>query len=209
MRKHGAAASLEKAWPIGDVRFKIAPSSIDQVIADVGSTIPGRSKKRRLACALDRAQRDAHLGIAAGRGQLFDRLPLPVTAEKIHSSVRARRVALQNLFDEAHGFDVRLPIECRAQANTRDGVGDRYLGNALALVLGSNRILGGRLPRREVLVDGGANRQEAQPVLANAVEQLHDERRVEERGQDGDCVFGVFLHPRDVDISGAAFGTSR
>src|SRR3954465_13366502 len=106
MRKQRAAASLEKAWPVGDVRFKIAPSSIDQVIADVGSTIARRSKKRRLACALDRAQRDAHLGVAARRGQVFDRLPLPITAEKIHSSVRARRVTLQNLFDEAHRFDV-------------------------------------------------------------------------------------------------------
>ena len=102
MRKHGAAASLEKAWPVGDVRFKIRSSSIDQVIADVGSTIPGRSKKRRLTCALDRAQRDAHLGVAARCGQVFDRLPLPVTAQKIHSSVRARRVTLQDLLDEAH-----------------------------------------------------------------------------------------------------------
>src|SRR3954447_16124895 len=102
MRKQGAAASLEKAGPVGDVRFQIAASSIDQVIADVGSTIPGRSKKRRLAGAFDRAQRDAHLGVAARRGQIFDRLPLSITAEKIHSSVRARRITLQNLFDEAH-----------------------------------------------------------------------------------------------------------
>ena len=115
MGEHGAAGSLEKAGPVGDVRFKIAASSIDQVIADVGRTIRRRSLSRRLACALDRAQRDAHLGVAARRGQVFDRLPLPVTAQKIHSSVRARRVTLQDLLDEAHRLDVRLPVERRAQ----------------------------------------------------------------------------------------------
>src|SRR5947209_4105791 len=102
MGEQGAAGSLEKAGPVGDVRFKIASSSIDQVIADVGSTIRRRSMNRRLAGALDRAQRDANLGVAARRGQVFDRLPLPVTAQKIHPSVRARRVTLQDLLDEAH-----------------------------------------------------------------------------------------------------------
>ena len=89
-----AAGSLENAGPIGDVRLKIASASVDQVIAHVGGTIRRRSKGRRLAGALDRAQGDTHLGVAARRGQLFDRLPLPVTAQKIHPSVRARRVTL-------------------------------------------------------------------------------------------------------------------
>jgi hypothetical protein len=56
----------------------------------------------RLAGALDGAQRDAHLSVAARRGQLFHRLSLPVAAQKIHPPVRARRVTLQDLLEQAH-----------------------------------------------------------------------------------------------------------
>ncbi len=72
----------------------------------------------------------------------------------------------------------------RAQAQARDGVGDRDLRHALALVLGANRVLGRRAARdARCVVDRGADRRQPQAVLAHAVQQLHDERDVEAGGQ--------------------------
>ena len=70
-------------------------------------------------------------------------------------------IALQHLLDEADRLDVLLPVERRAQAQARDGVGHRDLRHALALVLAANGLLGRRVPRREVVVHGDANRRQA------------------------------------------------
>ena len=96
-----------------------------------------------------------------GGAELFDGAALRVAAQEVHAAVRARGIALQHVFDEADRLDVLRPVERRAEAEAGHRVRHRDLRDALPLVLAANRLLGGRLPRREVVVDGDANRRQA------------------------------------------------
>ena len=74
--------------------------------------------------------------------------------------------ASQNLIHQLHA---------EAQAGHR--VRHRDLGHALPLVFASNRLLGRRVSQREVFVHGEPDGGQAQPVFANAMQDLDDERR--------------------------------
>ena len=98
-------------------------------------------------------------------------------------AVGAGRIALQHALDEAHRLEVLAPVEGRAQAQARDDVRHGDLRRGLALMLAPDRVLGGHLLDGEVRVDGGADGGEARAVLAQALEELDDEARVEVRRQ--------------------------
>ena len=106
-----------------------------------------------------------------------------IAAQEVHAPVGAGRVALQHPFDQADGLDVILPVQRRAEPQARHRVGHRHLRDALPLVLAADGLLGGRVPQREVVVHGDANRRQPKPVLAHAVQQLDDEGGVGVRRQ--------------------------
>ena len=99
-----------------------------------------------------------------------------------------------------------LPVERGAEPETGDGIGDRGLRHALALVLAANGVLCRGLPRAQVVVDRGAERGEPEAVLADAVEQLHGERRLGIGRQRSDA--GRFVGAGDVVVGLAAGGAA-
>ena len=96
---------------VGDVGLEVAPALPDQMVAHVGGAVVGRLPLGRLPRALDAAQGHAQLGLAAGLGQFLHHLPVPVAALEIHAAVHRRRVALQNLLDQADLLEVEGPVE--------------------------------------------------------------------------------------------------
>ena len=147
VREHETSRPAREPRSIGDVVFEVAPPPIDEVIADVGGPVGGRSAGCRLARAFDRPERDPHLRVAARRRQFLDRLALSIATEEVHPSVRACRIALQDVLDQTHGLDVLAPIERRTEPQAGNGVGDRHLVGGLPLVLAANRGFRGRLLR--------------------------------------------------------------
>ena len=179
MREHQTPDPARESRPIRDVDLEVAPPLIDEVVPDVGGPIGGRSAGGRLAGAFDRPQRDPHLRVSVRRGELLDRLALPIAAEEVHPSVRAGGIALQDLLDQAHRLDILAPVERRAEAQAGDGVGHRHLVGRLALVLAANRRFRGRLLRREVLLDRRTDRRQPKTILAEPMQELDDRGDVE------------------------------
>ena len=178
-----ACIAAREPRPVGDIGFEIATPPIDQVIADVGGRSADRAAGGRLACAFDRLQGDPHLRVAARRGELLDRLALPISAEEVHPPVGAGGIALQHLLDQAHRLDILAPVERGAEAQARDRIGDRHLVGGLPLVLAANRRFRGRLLRREMRLDRRADRRQPEAILTNPMQQLDDRGDIERRRQ--------------------------
>ena len=142
---------------------------------------PADSALGGLARALDRPQGHPELPLPGAVGQLLHRLAVAVAAQEVHAAVRRSRVALQHPLDEAHRLEVLAPVEGRAEAEARDDVRDGDLRRRLVLVLAADRLLRGHVLREEVGVDCRAHGRESRAVLAHALQQLHDERRVDLR----------------------------
>ena len=179
MREHQTSDPAREPRSIRDVDLEVAPPLIDEVVADVGGPIGGRSAGGRLAGAFDRPQRDPHLRVSARRRELLDRLALSIATEEVHPSVRAGRIALQHLLDQADRLDVLAPVERGAEAQAGNGIGHRHLVGRLALVFAANRRFRGRLLRREVLLDRRADRRQPKTVLADPMQELDDRGDVE------------------------------
>ena len=149
----------------------------------MGRPIGRRSADDGLPRAFDGSESDAHLRVAARRRELLDGLALPVAAEKIHAAVRAGRIALKHLFDEAHRLEVLAPVERRAETETADRVCDGYLVGRLPLMLAANGRFHRRPLRHEVVLDRRANRRQLNAVLADTMQELHDCGDAEARRQ--------------------------
>ncbi len=179
MREQRPCETLRKTRVVGEIVFEAAPSRSDQVIADVRAAVGDAVARRALAGAFERAQRDAELRLAAGRRERFDGAALTIAAQEIHAAVDAGRIAAQRLFDRADRFEIFAPVEHRAEAQAGDGVRHRDLGHGLSLMHFADRVLGAALPGREMFLDRCADGSEAQPVLADAMEQLDQRRYLE------------------------------
>ncbi len=193
-----------EAGPVREVGLEVAPSLSDEVIADVRGAIAGRAAFGGLARALHRAQRHPHLRLPGGLGlrELLHGLPVSVAAQEVHARVRARRVALQHALDEAHRLEVLAPVEGRAQPEARDHVRHRDQARRLPLVLAADRVLRSRLPGFEVLVHRGAHRGQPGPVLAEALEELHDIGGMQVPRQRRRRAVHVGIQPRHVRVGG-------
>ncbi len=187
----------------GEVGFEIDAPAIDEVIADVGGAIVHRSGGRGLSGVFDRFQRHAYLAFAARQREFFNSLPLLVAAEKVHAAVRARWISLQDPLDETHRLEVLLPVQRRAETQAHHHVRHRHLRHALALMLAANRLFGSGLLQPKMVIDRAANGGEPGAVLAEPVEQMHDERGIGIGGQRG---VGGCVGFRDVIIGRAAGG---
>ena len=118
-----------------------------------------------------------------------------------------RGIPLQHAFDQADRLDVLRPVERRAETEAGHRVRHRDLSHALPLVLAPDRLLGRRVFRREVLVHGEPDRGQAQPVFANAMQKLDDERRLVAGWQRLGML--LIVRPRHVPVCGAAGGPGR
>ena len=87
--------------PIPDVQLEVAPAVADEVVADVRAWRADSAGFHDLPGAVDGFQGDADLRFTRRRRQLFDRLADAVAAEKVHRAVRAGRIPLEHVFDEA------------------------------------------------------------------------------------------------------------
>ena len=181
IEKDDAAKVLGQAGTVLHVGLELGPTLADQVVPDVSGS-PGRSELGRLTGAFDGAERDAELGFAGRLGQILNRVPVTIAAQKIHAAVHPGRVALEHLLDEADLFDVIGPIQRRAQAEAGDGVGDGDLGRGLAGMVGADGFFSGRPVFAEARFHRGPERRHHRPVLADPLQQLDDVRRVESGG---------------------------
>ena len=179
MREDQTSKPFRERRSIRDVGFQTPASRIDKVIPDVGRTVGDRSAHHRLSRTLNGLERHLQLRLSGRRRELFDRLTLPIAAEEVHPSVRAGRIALQDLLDETHRLDVEAPVDRRAEAQAGDGVGHRHLVGRLPLMFAANRGFRCRLLRRQVLLDGRADRRQLKTIFADPMQELDDIRDVE------------------------------
>ena len=195
MSKEQPPGPGQEVWLIGEVGLEIVAPAIDEVISDVRRRIGRGSVRRCLTGALDRFQRHADLRFPGRHGKLFDRASLLIAAEEIHPPVRTGGIALQHLLDEADSLDVVRPVQRGAKPQTRHGVRDRHLCDALPLMLSSDGFLGCRVAQGEVVVYGDTDGGQPKAVLSNAVQELNDEGRVLGRRERE---APVLVYPRDV-----------
>ena len=106
-----------------------------------------------LTCALDAAQRDAHLRFACRLRQLFDRLAIAIAAAEIHQAVHSGRVALEHLFDEAHALEELAPVERLHQTQAANQVRDRRLLRGLVLPFRADHVLDRLTSRRQCYIE--------------------------------------------------------
>ena len=162
--------------PARDVQLEVVAPSADEVVADVRRRVGGRAARGGLARVLNRLQRQVHLRLSRGVGNLLDRLALLVAAQEIHAAIHAGRIAPQGVFDEAHVLEVLAPVQLGTEPEAVDGVAHRHLQHALALMLAADRVLGRHLLGLEVRHDRLVEIRRAAPILARPQEQLHDRR---------------------------------
>src|SRR5207237_4836249 len=98
-----------------DALFELSAALADQVIADVRLAGIGRAF-RDLPGAFDALQRDAHLGIARGLGQLFDGVPVPVAAGGTDASVHGDRIALEDRLAQTDALEDLAPVDARDES---------------------------------------------------------------------------------------------
>ncbi len=120
------------------------------------------------------------------------------------SLVDARRILLQHPFDQAHRLEVLAPVERRTEPQAGDDVGDRDLRGGLPLVLGADGVLGAHVQGGEVTAHRRANRRQAQAVLADALQQLHDEGGVQHRRQRWQLALAPLVDTFHVGVGGTA-----
>ena len=132
---------------------------------------------------LDRPQRDLHLRLAGRLRELLDRLPIEIAAREVHAAVGRRRVALQDLFDEAHPFDETRPVVGRAKTETGDGVARRDLRARFGLLLRPQGVLGRPAVPDQAFLERGPQAGNPRAVLAYPGQEFHDERGLEGGGK--------------------------
>ncbi len=201
-----APDGLHQPWTVGHVGFEAPPALPDEVVTHVRSASGGPLALGRLARALHGPQGDADLGLSGAFGQLLDGLPATVPAREVHAAVDAGGIALQHPFDEAHRLDVLAPVELGAEAQARDDVRDRDLGGGLALVLAPDGLLGRHGAQGEVILETPPDARESRAVLAHALQELHDMRRVQQARERWRLSLARRVDPRHVDVGGAPGG---
>ena len=95
----------------------------------------------RLLCQCNYITCDLKLTGAGASGDAFNFMAVTVTRRKIHPRVGARRVSIENWFDEADAFDKVRPVEGRKQFHARDDVAHCYLCGGLPMMLKLNDLL--------------------------------------------------------------------
>ena len=193
---------------VGDVHLESAAALADQVVPDVAGGFGDAAGFGHLAGALDRAACDPQLRFAARLRELFHRLAVAVATEEIHAGVDPGRILLEDAFDEAHRFEVLAPVQRRAEPEAGDDVGHRDLSRCLSAVLGADGVLGAHLLRVEAGIDGNAQAGQMDSVLAQPLEQLHDEGGVFDRRQWREHARRRGVDSRQVRVRGPACGAT-
>ncbi len=157
--------------------LELGPSSVDEVIADVGPAdvlgvpvVRGRGQ-------LDRQLGHRALVSGAATGDVLDRVAVAIPRFGVGRAVSLGRIALQDGLDSAGVLEELVPVERADGAHAGDGVADGDLIRGLAQVLAAGELLG-RHPESSALhrdpVHGHADRG---VVIAQAAEELDEELR--------------------------------
>ena len=135
---------------------------------------------RDLPGAFDALQRDAHLGIARGLGQLFDGVPVPVAAGEIHASVHGDRIALEDLLDQTDALEELAPVERRDESEASNQVRHEGLFGRLMPRLRTDGVLNRLTARGQCRIELVAQRR-CSLAFARPLKQADDERRMHVR----------------------------
>ena len=144
MAEEPPADSLREARAVGDVDLEGAPASADQVVADVRRLVGDPRVLGGLTGAFDGAQSDAHLCLAGRLRQLLHRVPIAVTAGKVHPRIDPGRIPPQDLLHRADPLHEAAPVEGRAEPEAGHRVAGGDLVGRLALAFAANLLLGRR-----------------------------------------------------------------
>jgi hypothetical protein len=211
----GGMAPEERGGPlperglVGDVDLELRTALSQQMVADVARPFVVRIPLLGLDRAFDGPERDAHLGLPAGLGELLDDLTVAVPRGEVHPLVDARGVAVEDLLDLADALEVESPVQGRAEPQAGDRVPDGRQGGGLLLVLRADGVLGREIVEQEPIVHEPAELGGVGAVLAEVAEELHD---VGGRGFGGklreDAPL-LPLVPRGEELVGGHAGGSR
>ena len=130
----------------------------------------------------NRTPRNVQFGAPRPSRQIFDRMPIAIPSGKVH--LRELTVGAEHRIDETDALEDRGPIEGGDEPHTRDHVADGHVHPALPLMLLADDFVGGRALACEVFVQPDERRRDLRILIAQALEQSHDEggrqgRRVE------------------------------
>ena len=181
--KGKTADSLREARSIGDIGLEAAPAPADQVKTDMRRPVRDSLLLRGPSSPLDRAQGKTHLRLAVGLGEVLHRVPVAITAGKVHPCVHAGRVPSENLFHGADLLHEAAPVERLAEPEARDSVPDGHLVGSLALILRADRIFGRRADCSENFLHGSREGGDAGVVLAHPLPELGHEGARQRSGQ--------------------------
>ena len=178
-----AAESLGEARAVRHLDLEAAPARADQVMADVRRPVANSLPLRGPAGALDGGQGDAHLRLAGRCSEILHGVPVAVAAGKVHPRVDPGRVPTQDLLDRADQLHEAAPVERRTEPQARHRVAGGDLVGGLALVLGANRILGGRPLRDQRLLHRSSEGGHAGVEFAHPLPELRHESARQRLGQ--------------------------
>ncbi len=145
-----------------------------EVISDVRGARVWRPDVN-LPRTLDALQGEQQLAVPGRRREVLYRVPVPISTTEVHPAVDPRRIALQDLLDEADPFEELAPVERRNQAQAADQIGHRRLFGRLMLAFRANRVLDRLFPCGQRLVEPPMERRGRGAVRARALQQARHE----------------------------------
>ncbi len=207
VRERGGVHAGRPGRGARQARLERVPARADQVLADVRAARVGTLVVRGMARRLDGALGDRDLVLAPRARERLDDLPVAIARQEIHATVDARGIALQDVLDEARALEDLAPILGRAEPEAREHVRDRDLRGRLALGLLADVVLDRASESGEMLVEREAKERDRRAVLAQALDQLHDEGDARRVGELGQAV--AFLRGVDQAQEGGRLGARR
>ena len=139
-------------------------------------TSPGFRQPRRLG-ERDRRGRDrAFVGVALA-GDVLDGVSIAIARGLVRVDVSARRIAPEDLLDEARTLEELVPVERADGPHAGDGIADRDLIRRLAQVLPPGELLRREPELRALRADPVVRVASERVVLPQSTEDLHEKRR--------------------------------
>ena len=162
--------------------LEFPPARSDEIKARIGAAcVHGRTRlegKRALSGGMrECAPCDIELRAPRPTRECFDGMPVAVATREVHRREIAAGAELR--IDEAHTFEERGPVERGHQPHAGDDVAHRHGHCGLPLVLHQRDLVCGRPLRRKPLVQPRQRRSHRRVLIAQALDQLHGERRHE------------------------------
>ncbi len=118
---------------------------------------------------------DFELGVSGAAGKLLDCAPVEISRGKIH--LAKFTVGSEKGVDQTDFLEEFGPIDGGDEPHAGDDIADRHVGGGLPLVLGANRLVGGRPLRSETPVEPEQRRRYPGVLIAQPLDELDREGR--------------------------------